>query len=77
MLKAKDGHLDLTDRLDELENQFALLAGRPLTKDMDKVAKASALALMSLAIDSLHEVIADAVRQEENEASALKINSSN
>jgi len=77
MMKDNDGHLDLTDRLDELENEFERLAATLTNKLADKLAKASAIALLSLAIDSAREVIAEKARAEETENAALKVNVSN
>lgn len=77
MLKDKDGRLDATDRLDELENAFEIIAAMQTTKNSERVEKASALAMLSLAIDSVQEVIADRERAEETENLALKVNVSN
>lgn len=77
MLKDKDGRLDATDRLDELENAFEIIAAMQTTKNSERVEKASALAMLSLAIDSVQEVIADRERAEEVENAALRIGGTN
>jgi hypothetical protein len=45
--------LDVQDRLDTLQTEFEILAGKSMSRDVDKFARASAMALISCAIDSL------------------------
>lgn len=65
--------LDVQDRLDTLQTEFEILAGKSMSRDVDKFARASAMALISCAIDSLTAAMhVDQLEAEQNACANAK-----